>query len=114
MLSDKTYHFVKWTTAIALPAFVTFLLSLDVIWGFGISDKLIATFSALNVLLGAILGVSTRQYNKTATEYDGVLYTVGEGENKQALLYSKGLDDIAGKSELRFKLEENSQKNIGF
>ena len=65
MLNDKIYDILKWIAIVALPALSTFVVVLGKIWGWGdIAPMVAQTITAVAVLLGALLGISTIQYNK--------------------------------------------------
>ena len=68
-LPDKVYDVLKWVAIIALPAISTFLVVVSKIWGWADMGSMIAqTVTAVAVLLGALLGVSSVNYNKDNTE----------------------------------------------
>jgi hypothetical protein len=64
MLSNKVYDILKWVVIIAIPALSTAYVGLAAIWGWPYADEVAKTASVVCVLLGALLGVSTAQYNK--------------------------------------------------
>lgn len=63
-LNDKLYDVLKWVALIALPALGTAYVSLAPVWGWPFSDEIAKTVTAVCALLGALLGISTAQYNK--------------------------------------------------
>lgn len=63
-MSDKTYNFLKEIAQIWLPALATLYFTLASIWGFPYAEQIVGTISAIDVFLGAILKISTIQYNK--------------------------------------------------
>lgn len=63
-LSDKQYDLLKWIALIVLPAIGTFYFTLATIWGLPYADQIVGTITAVDTLLGALLGISTSQYNK--------------------------------------------------
>lgn len=64
-LNDKIYDWLKWIAIVALPAISTFIVVLGKIWNWGdIAPMVAQTITAVAVLLGALLGISTIQYNK--------------------------------------------------
>lgn len=63
-LSNKTYDILKWIAQILLPAIGTLYFALSKIWGFPNAAEIVGTISAVDVFLGAVLGISTSQYNK--------------------------------------------------
>lgn len=64
-MSNKVYDVLKWIAMIALPALGTLYFTLSTIWGLPYGEQIVGTVSALDVCLGAFLGISTAQYNKT-------------------------------------------------
>lgn len=63
-LTNKTYDILKWVALVGMPAFIVFLTSIMDIWQLGHAKEIIGTLAALNVLLGAMLGVSSLEYAK--------------------------------------------------
>lgn len=63
-LSDKVYNVLKYVTMIGLPAIATFYNILAGIWGFPFAEEVSKTIIAVVTLLGALLGISTANYNK--------------------------------------------------
>lgn len=64
MLSNKMYDVLKWVTMIVLPALATAYVGLASIWGWPYADEVAKTTAVVCTLLGALLGISTAQYNK--------------------------------------------------
>ena len=65
-IPDKLYDILKWITMIVLPALATAYVGLSAIWGFPYADEVAKTTAVVCTLLGALLGISTAQYNKEA------------------------------------------------
>lgn len=63
-IPDKVYDILKWIVLIVIPALTTCYVALAGIWGFPFADEVAKTSAAICTLLGAILGISTAQYNK--------------------------------------------------
>lgn len=63
-LNDKLYDVLKWIVIIVLPACATAYVGLAAIWGFPYAEEVAKTSAVLCTLLGALLGISTAQYNK--------------------------------------------------
>lgn len=64
-LSNKTYDTLKWIAQYLLPAIGTLYFALASIWGLPYGEQVVGTITAVDAFLGAILGISTMQYNKT-------------------------------------------------
>ena len=63
-MSNKVYDVLKWIAMIFLPALGTLYFALAKIWGFPFAAEIVGTISAVDAFLGALLGISTAQYNK--------------------------------------------------
>ena len=63
-LSDKAYTILKWLTLVCLPALGTAYVALANVWGFPYPEEVSKTVLAVCTLLGALLGISTAEYNK--------------------------------------------------
>ena len=63
-LNDKWYDLLKWITMIVIPALTTAYVGLSAIWGWPYATEIAKTSAVICTLLGAILGISTAQYNK--------------------------------------------------
>lgn len=64
-LSDKTYDILKWISLIFCDAIGVFYKTISTIWHLPYGDEVLTTFAAIGVLIGALIGVSTAQYNKS-------------------------------------------------
>ena len=63
-LSNKAYDILKWIAQILLPALGTLYFALSKIWGFPFATEVVGTIAAVDTFLGAVLGISTAEYNK--------------------------------------------------
>ena len=63
-MSNKVYDVLKFIAQILLPALATLYFALAKIWGFPYATEIVGTISAVDAFLGALLGISTMQYNK--------------------------------------------------
>lgn len=64
MLSNKAYDVLKFIAQIVLPAIGACYYGLAQIWGFPYGDQIVGTITVIDAFLGALLGISTVQYNK--------------------------------------------------
>lgn len=64
-LKDSVYDVLKWVALICLPALGVAYSALAGVWGWPYADEIARTMNAVCVLLGALLGISTAEYNKT-------------------------------------------------
>lgn len=63
-LNNKVYDIMKWVVMIMLPAVATLYAALAPVWGWPRPDDVVLTLNAVTAFAGAILGISTAQYNK--------------------------------------------------
>ena len=70
-LPDKVYDVLKWIAMIVIPALATAYVGLASVWGWPFADEVAKTAAVVCTLLGALLGISTAQYNRDAFEIAG-------------------------------------------
>ena len=63
-MSNKVYDVLKFIAQIVLPALATLWAALGKIWGWPLVTEITATICAVDTFLGAILGISSANYNK--------------------------------------------------
>ena len=63
-LNSKVYDILKWITMICIPALTTAYVGLSAVWGWPYATEVAKTSAVICTLLGALLGISTAQYNK--------------------------------------------------
>lgn len=61
--NNKTYDILKWVAQILLPAIGTLYFAIASVWGLPYSEQVVGTITAIDVFLGALLGISTANYN---------------------------------------------------
>ena len=76
-MSNKCYDVLKFIAQILLPALGTLYFALAKIWGFPYAAEIVGTISAVDAFLGALLGISTKQYLK-----DKEMQPPDEGDNE--------------------------------
>ncbi len=64
VLKNSVYDVLKYIAQIVLPAIGTLYFALAGIWGFPYGEQIVGTITAIDAFLGAILGISTKMYNK--------------------------------------------------
>ncbi len=69
-LNDKVYDVLKWVAMIVIPALATAYVGLAGVWGWPYPNELAKTAAIVDTLLGALLGISTAQYNKEVNRDD--------------------------------------------
>ena len=63
-MSNKTYDVLKYIAQIALPALGTLYFALASIWHLPYGEEIVGTITAIDAFLGAILMISSSNYNK--------------------------------------------------
>jgi len=67
-MSNRLYDILKWCAILFLPALAILVKTIFAIWQIPYGEQISSTIVALQVFLGAILGVSTLNYNKEAAD----------------------------------------------
>ena len=63
-LSNQTYDVLKKIAQIVLPAAGTLYFALSSIWNLPYGEQIVGTITAIDAFMGAVLGISTYNYNK--------------------------------------------------
>lgn len=63
-MSNKVYDVLKWIAQILLPALGTLYFALSKVLGLPFATEVAGTITAVDAFLGAVLGISTSQYNR--------------------------------------------------
>lgn len=63
-MSNTVYDVLKYIALVVLPALGTLYFALSKIWGFPYGAEIVGTISAVDAFLGALLQISTNEYNK--------------------------------------------------
>lgn len=71
-MSNKTYDILKYIAQIVLPAVAALYASLAGIWNLPYGEAIVGTISALDLFLGTLLQIKSRQYfdGKEIVDYD--------------------------------------------
>ena len=64
-LPNKVYDVLKWLCMICLPAIAVAYVGLAAVWGWPYAESISKTVNIVCVLMGALLGISTAQHNKS-------------------------------------------------
>ena len=64
IIPSPIFDILKWTTMVLIPALATAYVGLSAVWGWPYADEVAKTAAVVCTLLGALLGISTAQYNK--------------------------------------------------
>ncbi len=64
LMSNKTYDILKYIALIVLPALGAAYFGLAQIWGLPYGEEIVGTITVIDTLLGALLKISTDEYNR--------------------------------------------------
>jgi hypothetical protein len=70
-MSNKAYDTLKYIALYVLPALATLILTLGGIWGISHSEAIAATITAIDTFLGALIGISAKNYQKRGADDEG-------------------------------------------
>lgn len=63
-LSDKVYNVLKWVVLICIPALTSAYVGFDSLFNWGYGDIVAKASAIICTLIGALIGISTAEYNK--------------------------------------------------
>lgn len=63
-MTNRCYDVLKYIAQIVLPALGTLYFALSKIWQFPFGAEVVGTITAVDAFLGALLKISTDQYNQ--------------------------------------------------
>ena len=63
-LNDKIYNVLKWVVLICIPAFTSAYVGFDSLFNWGYGDIVAKASAIICTLIGALIGISTAEYNK--------------------------------------------------
>lgn len=69
-LSNTTYDVLKFLAQVFIPAVGTLWYAVASIWNLPLAQEILGTITAIDCFLGALLGISTMNYNKSQREQD--------------------------------------------
>lgn len=107
MLPENVYNFLKPVALVLLPALSTLYFMLGQAWEWTNIEQVMATITAIDLFLGAILGISKRRYDNSDVRFDGVIQTeVSEdGNTVYSLVLQDAPEQLASKTAITFKVQ---------
>ena len=107
-MSNKFYDRMKWIAQYLLPAIATLYAGLAKIWGFPYGTEVVGTISAIDIFLGAVLGISSNNY-----QGDGTLEIDQTGEDKDTyhLMLNDSVESLTNKTNVMFKVNTISDSH---
>lgn len=110
ILSNSTYNRAKHLVQVVLPAMASLYFGLSQIFAFPATEEVVGTTAVVTTFLGAILGVSTRNYNNSPNAHDGEMVVVADGGGVRtfSLEVNGDPDDLALKNVITFKVRKTT------
>ena len=106
-MNDKMYNILKWIAQLVLPAAGVLYFALASIWNLPYGEQVVGTITAVDAFLGAILGISTMNYNKNGK--DGTLEIDTSDPVKDTYtLNINSLDELKNKSSITLNVNPNA------
>lgn len=108
ILSNKQYDAIKWSTVVLLPALGTLYFTLSQLWGLPAGEAVLGTMMASQVFIGALMGISTKQYEKSGEKYGGEINVKDTPEKTKFSLDLKDAPEtLLDKDEVTFKVNSS-------
>ena len=103
VLSNSVYDKVKWVAQYLLPALATLWITLAKIWNLPYGTEIGATITGIDLFLGAILGISSHNY-----EGDGTMTvnTTDAEKDVYTLDLNAPAEQLAEKKSITFKVNK--------
>jgi hypothetical protein len=105
-LNNKTYDFLKFLALVGLPTVASAYFTLAGQLNLANPEGVVGILTVITTVLGVMLGVSTKQFNKSGAAFDGAI-SITEGADG-AKLYSLDLygdpSTLDGKQIVSFKV----------
>lgn len=104
LFSNNAYDILKWVAQVLLPALALFYISVAPYWGLPRQEEVAGTVVALDLLLGTLLGLSSRQYANSDARYDGAVVISPNEDGNSDLNVSLNPQALAEKREITVRV----------
>jgi hypothetical protein len=105
LLNNKVYNVLKFIALVLLPALGTLYFVLAQIWGLPDPEKVLGTISAVDTFLGAMLGISNKQYQSDPARFDGTLAIEDHEDGSSLRLTQVDPKALVEKDEIVFRID---------
>ena len=112
LLNDRAYEGVKQIVQLGLPAAGTLYFALAGIWDWSNAEQVIGTIAALNVFLGVLLTISSREYKASDERFDGTMDVIEQANGKMTFSLNLNGDpeELLGLNEVIFKVVPSQEE----
>lgn len=104
--SNRTYDVLKYIAQIVLPASGALYFGLAEIWELPYGTEVVGTITVVDVFLGAVLLLSSKQYNNSAAKFDGTLNVIPEQDKLVYRFDVERLEDLTNKQVLTIRVDK--------
>lgn len=105
VLSNKAYDLLKFLTIVLLPAVGTLYFALATIWSLPAGEQILGTLLAIQAFIGAIIGISNKQYEASGAKYVGEINVIEtDAKDTYSLEMDGDPEDLKNKKEATFKV----------
>lgn len=112
VLSNAVYDKLKFVAQVVLPALGALYFGLSEIWALPYGVEVVGTITVVDVFLGAVLQLSTKQYNHSEDKFDGAL-VVDSKSDPNKVIYSfepsGDIDALQHRDVLTFRVVNDSE-----
>lgn len=102
-LTNKAYDVLKWIALILLPALGALYFALAKIWQLPYSEEIVGTITAIDAFLGALLGISTKNYQG---EGSLLVNETDPEEETLSIALNEDLKDILSRDSIVLRVEK--------
>lgn len=110
-MNNKTYDILKFVALIVLPALGTLYGALANIWGFPYGEQILGTIAAVEVFLGAVLGISSSKYYKTGKDTVGTVSVNPETDEVDFNFEEMSAKELSEMKQVKIKVETYEGKH---
>lgn len=94
LLSPVWYDRMRFLVQVVLPALVSLIITLGLLYSWAGSEVVAGTISAITLFLGLILGKSRRNYNQTESRFSGAIDVTQDEEGTPIFDFKLSSQDI--------------------
>lgn len=110
-MNNKTYDILKFVAQVFLPALGTLYLGLSKIWGFPYGEEVVGTITAVDLFLGAVLGISSSKYYKTGEDTVGTVSVNPETDEVDFDFEEMSAKELSEMKQVKIKVETYEGKH---